>query len=225
MSDVVEGNARRKGVSLTKPIVVGNIARYFGKKREDDGHTHEWTCYLRPFKSEDMSVFIKKVQFKLHESYANPVRIVSRPPYEVSETGWGEFEIIVKVFFQDPAEKPLTLYHLLKLFQTDPAVIAGKKNVVSEQYDEMVFTDPTNTMYHLLSNPKQLVPAIRHESGSDYKEKEERTLASLNSAQKKIKLEIQDLSDRLKLNKEVIKKLKEQLEEQEEEEEEGVDKD
>ena len=33
----------------------------------------------------------------------------------------------------------LTIYHLLKLFQNDPAVIAGKKNVVSEQYDEMVY--------------------------------------------------------------------------------------
>lgn len=217
MADKVEGNARRKGVAITKSIIVGNIAKYFGKKREDDGHTHEWTCFLRPFKSEDMSVFIKKVQFKLHESYANPVRIVTRPPYEVSETGWGEFEVIIKIFFQDTAEKPVTMYHLLKLFQSDPAVIAGKKNVVAETYDELVFTDPTNTMYHLLSNPKPLVPAIRHESGTDYKELEERTLTSLTSAQKKIKLEIQDLSDRLKLNKEVIKKLREQLEEQEEE--------
>ena len=219
MADPVEGNARRKGVSIPKPIIIGNIARYFGKKRDEDGHTHEWTCFLRPFKSEDMSVFIKKVHFKLHESYTNPVRVVTRPPYEVSETGWGEFEIIVKVFFHDPAEKPVTMYHLLKLFQSDPAVIAGKKNVVSETYDEMVFTDPTNTMYHLLSNSKPLVPAIRHESGIDYREVEDRTVSSLMSAQKKIKLEIQDLSDRLKLNKEVIKKLKEQLDEQEEDEE------
>ena len=105
-------------------------------------------------KAEDMSIFVKKVQFKLHESYPNPIRIVSRPPYEIQETGWGEFEIMIKVFFQDPAEKPLTIYHLLKLFQTDPAVIAGKKNVVSEHYDEIVFTDPTNTMYNLLSNPR-----------------------------------------------------------------------
>ena len=35
-----------------KPIVYGNVARYFGKKREEDGHTHAWTCYLRPFKNE-----------------------------------------------------------------------------------------------------------------------------------------------------------------------------
>ena len=46
-------------------------------------------------------------------------------------------------------------------------MVSGKKNVVSEHYDEIVFTDPTNTMYHLLTNPKTMVPAIRHEPGMD----------------------------------------------------------
>ena len=46
-------------------------------------------------------------------------------------------------------------------------MVSGKKNVVSENYDEIVFTDPTNTMYHLLTNPKPMVPAIRHEPGMD----------------------------------------------------------
>ena len=41
-----------QGIVLCKPIVYGNVARYFGKKRDDDGHTHTWTCYLRPFKNE-----------------------------------------------------------------------------------------------------------------------------------------------------------------------------
>ena len=80
-----------QGIIFTKSIVYGNVARYFGKKREEDGHTHSWTCYLRPFKNEvinmsydyiypncvyiqDMSVYIRKVQFKLHESYPNPTR-------------------------------------------------------------------------------------------------------------------------------------------------------
>ena len=215
MAEPLEGNARRKGVILSKGIVYGNVARYFGKKREDDGHTHGWTVYLRPYKSEDMGVFIKKVQFKLHESYPTPVRLVNRPPYELNETGWGEFEIAIKIFFTDPAEKPVTIFHLLKLFQTDPAVVAGKRSVVSEYYDELVFTDPTNTMYHLLTTPKPLVPAVRHEAGVDYREIEERTLSSLNSGQKKIKLEIQDLSDRLKMTKEAIQKLREQLDEME----------
>ena len=223
MAELVEGNARRKGVTIIRPVVYGNIARYFGKKREEDGHTHAWTCYFKPLKSEDMSVYIKKVQFKLHESYPTPIRVVTKPPYEVHETGWGEFEIAIKIFFQDTAEKPITIYHLLKLFQTDPAVIAGKKNVVWEHYDEIVFTDPTNTMYNLLSNPKQLVPAIRHESGVDYKELEEKQLGAISSAHKKIKLEIQDLSDRLKLSKESIQKLREQLDEVEDDGEEEKD--
>lgn len=35
-----------------KPIVFGNVARYFGKKREEDGHTHQWSVYVKPYKNE-----------------------------------------------------------------------------------------------------------------------------------------------------------------------------
>jgi YEATS domain-containing protein 4 len=30
--------------------------------------------YVKPYANEDMSSYVKKVQFKLHESYANPNR-------------------------------------------------------------------------------------------------------------------------------------------------------
>ena len=30
-----------------------------------------------------------------------------KPPYEVKETGWGEFEIQIKIYFQDSSEKPV----------------------------------------------------------------------------------------------------------------------
>ena len=83
---------------ITKPVIFGNKSSYFGKKRESDGHTHSWTCYFKSFNNEvklvicncyqkvglvyilvymslqDVSSYIKKVQFKLHESYANPTR-------------------------------------------------------------------------------------------------------------------------------------------------------
>ena len=36
--------------------------------------------------------------------------------------------------------------------------------MVSEHYDEVVFTDPTNAMYNVLTNPKPLVPQIKHEA-------------------------------------------------------------
>lgn len=94
--------------------------------------------------------YVKKVQFRLHDSYANCNRIVSKPPYEVSETGWGEFEVQIKIHFHDAAaEKPVTVYHGLKLFhsqpgesqtsQTSSALVQGRKTVVSEFFDELVF--------------------------------------------------------------------------------------
>lgn len=41
-----------QGVTIVKPIVFGNVARYFGKKREEDGHTHQWTVYVKPYRNE-----------------------------------------------------------------------------------------------------------------------------------------------------------------------------
>ena len=96
-----------QGVIL-KPIIYGNVAKYFGKKREEDGHTHQWTVYVRPYDNEDMSAYIKKINFKLHDSYANQNRVITKPPYEVTETGWGEFEIVIKIYFQDPNERPVS---------------------------------------------------------------------------------------------------------------------
>jgi YEATS domain-containing protein 4 len=55
-----------------------------------------------------MSTYVKKVHFKLHESYNNPNRIVTKPPYELTETGWGEFEIMIKIYFHDPNERPVS---------------------------------------------------------------------------------------------------------------------
>ncbi len=80
------GGQRVRGVTVVKPIVYGNISKTFGKKRESDGHTHEWTVYVKPYGNEDMSNYVKKVQFKLHESYPNANRVVSKPPYEVRAT-------------------------------------------------------------------------------------------------------------------------------------------
>lgn len=66
------------------------------------------------------------------------VSVVTKPPYEVKESGWGEFEAIIKIYFVDPAERPVTIYHHLKLFNADPLIVAGKKPLVNEYYDEIV---------------------------------------------------------------------------------------
>ncbi|KAF5928275.1 hypothetical protein HPG69_014880, partial [Diceros bicornis minor] len=227
------------GVTIVKPIVYGNVARYFGKKREEDGHTHQWTVYVKPYRNEDMSAYVKKIQFKLHESYGNPLRVVTKPPYEITETGWGEFEIIIKIFFIDPNERPVTLYHLLKLFQSDTNAMLGKKTVVSEFYDEMIFQDPTAMMQQLLTTSRQLtLGAYKHETEfyflnsmksirkkniiaqivlaqlymfSLVAELEVKTREKLEAAKKKTSFEIAELKERLKASRETINCLKNEI--------------
>ncbi|RWS00914.1 YEATS domain-containing protein 4-like protein [Dinothrombium tinctorium] len=209
-NSAVDGWGRLKGVTFVKPIVYGNVAHYFGHKRAEDGHTHQWTVYVKPFHNEDMSAYVKKVHFKLHESYANPNRVVTKPPYEVTETGWGEFEISIKIFFIDPQERPVTVYHLLKLFEVDPVSkqIVTKKNIVSEFYDEIVFNDPSPLLAQALNASRKLmVGSYVHET--DFNARRDATIAKLNNAKNKVKREIEEMKEKLKIAQETIASYKE----------------
>lgn len=50
----------------------------------------------------------------------------------------------------------VTLYHILKLFQSGADMSLGKKNLVSEFYEELVFQDPTVYMKQILTTTHQL---------------------------------------------------------------------
>lgn len=41
----------------------------------------------------------RQVTFDLHSSFANPRRDIEFQPYELTEVGWGEFDIIIRVRF------------------------------------------------------------------------------------------------------------------------------
>lgn len=207
-----EASVRQKGVTIVKPIVYGNVAWYLGKKREEDGHTHQWTVYLRSYDNEDMSVYVRRVQFKLHDSYAEPTRVYTSPPYSITETGWGEFEIAIKIFFVDSNERPVTVYHFLKLFdrEKDGNVKMTTQPVNSEFYDELVFMDPSFKMYRLLSHPR-MSTSILTAHKTDYEEKKVKDLEKILAAKKKVKQEIAELKARLAEAKESIVKLKSQV--------------
>ncbi|KAG0237039.1 NuA4 histone H4 acetyltransferase complex and the SWR1 complex subunit [Actinomortierella wolfii] len=146
---------RMKGLAVFRPIVYGNVASPLGKKPADSNHTHRWTVSVRGVNNEDISYFVKKVSFKLHDTYENPNRVVEKPPFEVTETGWGEFDIIIKIHFQPASgEKPLTLYHHLKLhpYEEDGTIAPSPKQrpVSSFNYDEIVFNEPIEAFYNIL---------------------------------------------------------------------------
>jgi YEATS domain-containing protein 4 len=104
---------------------------------------------------EDISYWLKKVQFKLHETYAHSVRTIEQPPFEVTETGWGEFEIQIKLYFiPESTEKPQTLWHSLKLHPYGDD-IEGKRErrdkIISQNYEEVIFNEPVEQFYDLLT--------------------------------------------------------------------------
>jgi YEATS domain-containing protein 4 len=108
--------------------------------------------------NQDITHWLKKVQFKLHETYAQSTRTIESPPFEVTETGWGEFEVAIKLFFvAEAGEKPISVYHQLKLHPYGPNAQQEKElklNVVSENYEEVVFNEPMEAFYDILTtNP------------------------------------------------------------------------
>uniref|UniRef100_UPI00358EF855 YEATS domain-containing protein 4-like isoform X2 n=1 Tax=Myxine glutinosa TaxID=7769 RepID=UPI00358EF855 len=152
---------RAKGVTIVKALVYGNVSRFFGKKRKEDGHTHQWTMYVKPFHNEDMSTYV-------------------------------------------------TVYHHLKLYHNEPNIMLGKKALVSEFYDEMIFQDPTAMMQQLLMMSRQLTLGP-HKHETDFGDLEARTIERLGSARRKIGAEIAIMKEKLRASHEAVQKHKEEI--------------
>ncbi|KAK9815037.1 hypothetical protein WJX73_005711 [Symbiochloris irregularis] len=139
---------RARNSEYVLPVVVGTVAFYLGKKATDSS-SHRWTLYMRHANGLDLSQFVKKVVYQLHSSFAVPHREITTPPFfDLTEHGWGEFEIAAVVHFtDDAAEKPVELYHKLKLYTEAELSTQTSKTtkipVVAETYEELVFSDPT----------------------------------------------------------------------------------
>lgn len=138
---------RVKGAVVEWPIVFGNNATWLGKKATDTA-THRWCCYVRSADGRDLAAIVQKVVFNLHPSFPTPVITVEQAPFEINEVGWGEFEIRIELFFLDPAEKPVELFHSLKLFGDNEKF--SKKPAVSEHFNEIVFNDPSEAFHKKL---------------------------------------------------------------------------
>ncbi|KAH7931162.1 yeats family protein [Leucogyrophana mollusca] len=167
---------RVRGLTIHRPVIYGNTATVLTPKERESlnfpDHTHRWTVAVRSAASapdsdivggaDDLGYFVKRVTFKLHDTYTNPTRHVDKPPFEVSETGWGEFEIQIRItFITESGEKPITLYHHLKLHPwsvTGDPEIPSPENAMrmgpvhSWQYDEIVFSDPFQSFLNILTD-------------------------------------------------------------------------
>ncbi|KAG9230897.1 chromatin-modifying complex subunit AF9 [Amylocarpus encephaloides] len=165
-----EKNQKRcKGVQVFRPFVFGSNAKLFDPTTNPkpantpEDHTHSWEVFVKGVDDTDITYWCKKVQFKLHESIPNPVRTIENvapgAPFRVFETGWGEFEIAIKLYYvQESGEKPQTFYHHLRLHPfgtTDEEKEAMRQSpcIKSWVYEEQLFNEPYDGFFDLLTSP------------------------------------------------------------------------
>lgn len=105
----INNDGRLVNTTTCLPLAYGSVAFYLGKK-SDEFHTHRWTLYVRsPDQAFDLSRAISKVVFQLHPSFPQPTRELNEPPFEVTETGWGEFEASIRIVWKEVADERSTI--------------------------------------------------------------------------------------------------------------------
>ncbi|CCX12301.1 Similar to Protein AF-9 homolog; acc. no. Q4WPM8 [Pyronema omphalodes CBS 100304] len=218
---------RIKGISVFRPIVYGNSAQPVDPDNRPRGmpadHTHTWTVSFAGNDGQDITHFIKKVQFKLHaDSYANPVRTIEQPPFEVTESGWGEFEIPIKIFFHPESnEKPLTMFHYLKLHPyigTEAEMEqqrVQRKPITSYIYDELVFNEPTEAFYDVLTskgNVRIPTKSSARGRGEFVRETEEMEVERIGEALRVVDEEVAKAKEKMKAKEKEIAEMQKALE-------------
>mmetsp|Transcript_17976 Transcript_17976/g.32826 ORF Transcript_17976/g.32826 Transcript_17976/m.32826 type:complete len:208 (-) Transcript_17976:383-1006(-) len=142
------GVRRIRNKELVLPIIFGTQAWWLGKKQSQDYSTHRWTVYVRGPNFEDLSRFISKVTFELHPTFSVPKRLVEQQPFEVTESGWGEFDINITLHFSsDSEDKSFSFVHRLQFYEGENVQQTTKKPVINEVYEEVVFVDPCESFY------------------------------------------------------------------------------
>eukprot|EP00127_Corallochytrium_limacisporum_P000693 Clim_evm12s23 gene=Clim_evmTU12s23 len=188
LSQVIAMSRRIPGAAIEIPIVYGSTSAPLGPK-ETSGATHKWSVYVKDGSGQDrdLSSVIKKVTFKLHESFPSPMRNLDKGPFELTEIGWGEFEILIKIFWKDQSEKPLQLSHFLRLYPNEDTVNSTQRKgaIIAEKYDEIVIQNPTEELWNLyqtsfgMMGPPPRPPGRGIMGPIDYAQKERESLEKL----------------------------------------------
>ncbi|KAI0969372.1 hypothetical protein F4678DRAFT_172500 [Xylaria arbuscula] len=175
---------RVKGVQIFRPFVYGTTARPFNDTDNPrpvgvpSDHTHSWQVFVKGVEDTDIFYWLRRVQFKLHESIPNHLRTIDaetivkenealvggksgkkpQKAFVVNETGWGEFEITIKIYYDSKSgEKPQTLYHHLRLHpygrnEAEKEAMRATGEVVAWTYEEQVFNEPFEEFYKILTS-------------------------------------------------------------------------
>lgn len=138
-------------------LEIGHKATLLPKKLLN-GYTHKWTVFVKGHNSSKIEHCIQKVVFQLHESFENPSRDITEPPFQIKEVGYAGFEIPIQVYFKN-RDKP---NHVV--FVHDLCLLANKPND-SKTVEKIKFINPNKEFEKcLIRSGAQLLPvAIKKE--------------------------------------------------------------
>lgn len=157
---------RVKNTKIVRHFIIGNEAHILPYASYPDpppeGHTKGWKVYVRPIPNgPDITTWLKKVQFKLHHTYADASRTLEAPgPFEVQETGYGEFGVEIRLYFaQESGEKAVYREHYLCLapYGSDEQKARQEKEnkIVAERLETIEFNEPTPEFFRTLTSEDQ----------------------------------------------------------------------
>ncbi|ELA41347.1 uncharacterized protein VICG_01587 [Vittaforma corneae ATCC 50505] len=119
----------------TVPIIIGSEAVFVPEnERAFPELTHEWKCYVKATPG-----VLKTVQFRLHESFKNPYINVLQEPFQISEKGWGEFTIQIKIILFN--NEKINTNHYLKLHGSTYPLVSERVDTIAYK-GEAVPIDP-----------------------------------------------------------------------------------
>ncbi|BFY97491.1 hypothetical protein BsWGS_00531 [Bradybaena similaris] len=110
----------------------------FLKEPSPEGFTHDWTVFVRGFEGSRLEYFVEKVVFKLHKTFKSPIRVITEPPFRVSESGYAGFILPIEIHFKNKQtpRKIIFLYDLFLNAKDSPPI----NNV---RYEKLKFQNPT----------------------------------------------------------------------------------
>ena len=141
-----------------------------------------------------------------------PVSAIETAPFEVTDQGWGEFEVTLQVFFHDAREKPVELTHMLKLYPEGDSQQVVAKPVVAERYDEFVFNNPSEGLrQRLLADAPPSTKGWKHSANAkwftDFDSDAPTESQALQQVYQVITSELQTASKRRRLLEEELKQM------------------
>lgn len=96
---------------------------------------YRWNLYVRSaLEHQHLDKLVSKVVFNLHETFKDPCRVCTSPPYCVREFGYGEFEFPIDIYFNGRhGENKYTIKYLLELppLDADPTLVRLRREFIT----------------------------------------------------------------------------------------------